>query len=59
MKREKIAEYIENIEQLGADARFENDTNKNTDHLEIIADSIISWCKAIKREIKKEKQKEA
>ena len=39
----RLKEYIENIEQLGADARFENNRN-NYDKLRIKLESIIIWC---------------
>ena len=51
--KEKIADEIENIEQLGADARYYynyDDLNK----LLVEIDSIIWWCKSIKRRLKKE-----
>ena len=51
--KEKIEEEIENIEQLGANARYYfNYDNLNKVLLEI--DSIIWWCKSIKRRLKKE-----
>ena len=37
---ERLKQYIENINQLGADARYEN----NYDRLRTELDSIITWC---------------
>lgn len=50
---EKLENYIENIEQLGADARFEND-NKNYDVLKIKLESIIWWAKKSLKTLEKE-----
>lgn len=48
MNKEKIKDYIEKIEQLGADARYENDLN-DYDKLRISLESIAWWSeKAIK-----------
>lgn len=45
---EKIKDYIEKIEQLGADARYENNLN-DYDKLKISLESIAWWSeKAIK-----------
>lgn len=41
--KEKLEQYIENIEQLGADARYENDYD-NYDKLRVKLESIITWC---------------
>ena len=41
--KERLEQYIENIEQLGADARFENNRN-NYDMLRTKLESIITWC---------------
>lgn len=37
---ERLREYIENINQLGADARYED----NYDKIRIKLESIITWC---------------
>lgn len=41
--KERLEQYIENIEQLGADARFENNRD-NYDKLRVKLESIITWC---------------
>lgn len=51
--KEKIFEEIENIEQLGADARYYFNYD-NLDKVLLEIDSIIWWCKSIKRRLKKE-----
>ena len=38
--KERLKEYIENINQLGADARYE----ENYDRLRIKLESIKTWC---------------
>ena len=48
----KLKEYIENIEQLGADLRYENDYEKYNKCI-IILDSIIHWCTKCKKLIQK------
>lgn len=40
---ERLEKYISNIEQLGADARFENN-NKDYDKLLVKLNSISCWC---------------
>ena len=40
---ERLEKYISNMEQLGADARVEND-NKNYDKLLVKLNSINCWC---------------
>ena len=40
---EKIKQYIENINQLGEDARYED----NYDKLRIKIESIITWCNMV------------
>lgn len=51
--KEKIEEEIENIEQLGANARYYYGYD-NLDKVLLEIDSIIWWCKNIKRRLKKE-----
>jgi len=53
---ERLEQYIENINQLGADARYED----NYDRLRTELDSIITWCNMaivllnrLEREVKK------
>lgn len=41
--KEKIKQYIENINQLGVDARYED----NYDKLRIKIESIITWCNMV------------
>ena len=41
--KERLKQYIENIEQLGADARYYNNAN-DYDRLRIELESIITWC---------------
>lgn len=41
--KERLEQYIKNIEQLGADARFENNRD-NYDILRTKLESIITWC---------------
>lgn len=41
--KERLEQYIENINQLGADARYENNNN-NYNNLRTKLESIISWC---------------
>jgi len=38
--KQRLNEYIENINQLGADARY----NDNYDNLRVKLESIITWC---------------
>lgn len=40
--KERLKQYIENINQLGADARYED----NYDRLRIKLESIKTWCNA-------------
>lgn len=64
-EKEKLEEYIENIEQLGADSRFynnalsiNNDYEKYGEILKTKLESIIYWSgKAIKEVNKKTKEK--
>lgn len=53
--KEKIAEEINYIEQLGTNARYYFNYD-NLDKVLIEIDSIIWWCKSIKRRLKKEKE---
>lgn len=41
--KERLEQYIENINQLGADARYESNNN-NYDELRTKLESIINWC---------------
>ena len=54
MKKE-IKEYIDNIEQLAADARYYYDY-ENIDKVELKIESIEAWVKKAKREINKIKK---
>lgn len=54
---EKIKNEIDNIEQLGADARYYFDY-EDYEKLLIEIDSIIYWCKSVKRRVKKEQNNE-
>ncbi len=49
-RKKRLEEYIENIEQLGADARFHNDY-ENYERLKIEFDSIEHWARKANREL--------
>ncbi len=51
-RKKRLEEYIENIEQLGADTRYHNGY-ENYDKLEILFDSIEHWCRKANRELVK------
>lgn len=57
MNKDKIKQYIENIEQLGADSRYYNDLEKY-DNLKVELESIIYWSEKALKELKKELKKE-
>ena len=48
----KLEAYIDNIEQLGADARYENN-NEQYDKLLITLNSIEWWCKKTRKLVEK------
>ena len=52
MNEKKVKEYIENIEQLGADARFYFN-NEKYDRLIVELESILYWSKKAIKEVKK------
>lgn len=54
MNKDKLKEYIENIEQLSADSRYWNDY-ENYEKLEIELKSIIYWVNKAIKLIEKEK----
>lgn len=49
-RKKRLKEYIENIEQLGADARFHDDY-ENYDNLKTQFDSIEWWARKANREL--------
>jgi hypothetical protein len=49
-RKKRLKEYIENIEQLGADARFQDDY-ENYDILKTQFDSIEWWARKANREL--------
>ena len=49
---EKLSEMIENIEQLSADARFENN-RENYDALKTKLESIILWSEQVLKTLEK------
>lgn len=55
MNDKKVKEYIENIEQLGADSRYYLDIEKY-DRIIAELESIIYWSKKAIKEIKKKEK---
>ena len=53
MNKEKVQEYIENIEQLGADTRYWFN-QENNDNTKKELESLIYWCNKALKELKKE-----
>lgn len=51
-RKKRLKEYIENIEQLGADARY-HEGYENYDKLKVQFDSIEWWAKKANRELVK------
>ena len=51
--KEKLEEYIENLERLSADARYFNNAD-NYEKLKIELESIIYWAEKSKRLLEKE-----
>lgn len=51
-RKKRLEEYIENIEQLGADARY-HEGYENYDKLKIQFDSIEYWAKKANKELVK------
>ena len=59
MNVEKLRQYIEYLEQFGADARYEiNIEHTSLDKLKIIFDSMEEYSKLAKKELEKIKKEE-
>ena len=58
MRIEKLKEYVENIEQLGADVRYKVFYTDNIDKadVKILLESIEHWAKKGLNELKKEEK---
>lgn len=56
-RKERIKEWIENVEELGAELRYFNDY-ENYDRFKPILDGLKYWSNKIQREVKKIKEVE-